>query len=119
MKRGALVVMVVLFSIFFAFAASQAKPFKIAAIFQTAIEEPWDGVIHKACLKAQKEMGNIEYEFTENGIDQNHRIINSTSPDPFLIVSKLEIKYFQENIKLVDLINLTEIELILKNSRIF
>ena len=32
---------------------------------QTAIEEPWDGVIHQACLQAKKEMGNIEYEFTE------------------------------------------------------
>ncbi len=65
MKRIALVAMILLFSIMFAFSASYAKPFKIAAIFQTAIEEPWDGVIHQACLKAQKEMGNIEYEFTE------------------------------------------------------
>jgi basic membrane lipoprotein Med (substrate-binding protein (PBP1-ABC) superfamily) len=65
MKRIALAVMIVLFSVLFIFTASYAKPFKIAAIFQTAIEEPWDGVIHKACLKAQKEMGNIEYEFTE------------------------------------------------------
>jgi len=65
MKRIALVVMIVLFSVLFVFSASYAKPFKIAAIFQTAIEEPWDGVIHKACLKAKKEMGNIEYEFTE------------------------------------------------------
>jgi len=65
MKRAALVVMIILFSIPFAISASQAKPFKIAAIFQTAIEEPWDGVIHKACLKAKQEMGNIEYEFTE------------------------------------------------------
>ena len=65
MKRVALVIMIVVFSISVTFAASQAKPFKIAAIFQTAIEEPWDGVIHQACLKAKKEMGNIEYEFTE------------------------------------------------------
>ncbi len=65
MKRIALTVMIVLFSVLFVFSASYAKPFKIAAIFQTAIEEPWDGVIHQACLKAQKEMGNIEYEFTE------------------------------------------------------
>lgn len=65
MKRITLVVMIVLFSVLFVFSASYAKPFKIAAIFQTAIEEPWDGVIHKACLKAKKEMGNIEYEFTE------------------------------------------------------
>ncbi len=65
MKRITLVVMIVLFAVLFVFSASYAKPFKIAAIFQTAIEEPWDGVIHKACLKAKKEMGNIEYEFTE------------------------------------------------------
>jgi basic membrane lipoprotein Med (substrate-binding protein (PBP1-ABC) superfamily) len=65
MKRAALVVMIVLFSVTFAMSASEAKPFKIAAIFQTAIEEPWDGVIHQACLKAKQEMGDIEYEFTE------------------------------------------------------
>jgi len=40
------------------------KKFKLAAVFQTAIEEPWDGVIHQACLKAQKELG-VDYEFTE------------------------------------------------------
>jgi len=65
MKRIALAVMIVLFAVLFVFSASYAKPFKIAAIFQTAIEEPWDGVIHLACLKAKKEMSNIEYEFTE------------------------------------------------------
>jgi basic membrane lipoprotein Med (substrate-binding protein (PBP1-ABC) superfamily) len=65
MKKFALVAMIVLLSVAFAFSASEAKSFKIAAIFQTAIEEPWDGVIHQACLKVQKEMGNIEYEFTE------------------------------------------------------
>ena len=57
--------MIVVFSVIFALTASQAKPFKIAAIFQTAIGEPWDGVIHEACLRAKKEIGNIEYEFTE------------------------------------------------------
>jgi len=65
MKKAVWIVMIVLFSVSFALNASAAKPFKIAAIFQTAIEEPWDGVIHQACLKAQKELGNIEYEFTE------------------------------------------------------
>lgn len=65
MKKFVWGVMIVLFSASFALTASAAKPFKIAAIFQTAIEEPWDGVIHQACLKIQKEMENIEYEFTE------------------------------------------------------
>lgn len=58
--------------------------------------------------------GHSLFQLYKNGIDQNNRIINSTSPDPFLTVSKSEIKYFQENIKLVNLINVTEIELILK-----
>jgi len=37
---------------------------RVAAVYQTAIEEPWDGAIHQALLKAQKELG-ITYEFTE------------------------------------------------------
>jgi basic membrane protein A len=65
MKKFVLVVMLVLLSASLVNTASAEKPFKIAAIFQTAIEEPWDGVIHQACLKAKKEMGDIEYEFTE------------------------------------------------------
>ena len=45
-------------------AFAQSKDFKIAAIFQTAIEEPWDGAIHQACLQAQKELG-VQYEYVE------------------------------------------------------
>ena len=45
MKKALWITMIIVFSVLFAFTASQAKPFKIAAIFQTAIEEPWDGVI--------------------------------------------------------------------------
>ncbi len=40
------------------------KGFKIAAIFQTSIEEPWDGAIHVACEKVADELG-ITYEFAE------------------------------------------------------
>jgi len=58
--------------------------------------------------------GHSLFQLHKNGTDQNNRIINSTSPDPFLTVSKSEIKYFQDNVNLVDLINITEFELILK-----
>ena len=58
--------------------------------------------------------GHSLFQLHKNGIDQNNRIINSSSPDPFLTVSKSEIKHFQDNVKLVNLINVTEIELILK-----
>ncbi|MEJ2024949.1 MAG: BMP family protein [Deltaproteobacteria bacterium] len=65
MKKFVLVCSIVCAFIAFGISSVYAKPFKIAAIFQTAIEEPWDGVIHQACLKAQKQMKNIHYEFTE------------------------------------------------------
>jgi basic membrane protein A len=66
MKKVVLALLIVLLSVSVAFAkAKKGKPFQIAAIFQTAIEEPWDGVIHQACLKAKNEMPGIEYEFTE------------------------------------------------------
>ena len=56
--------------------------------------------------------GHSLFELYKNGIDNNNRIINSISPDPFLTVSKFEIKYFQKQITLVNLINETNIELI-------
>ena len=56
--------------------------------------------------------GHSLFELHKNGIDNNNRIINSTSPDPFLTVLESEIKYFQKQITLVNLINETNIELI-------
>jgi basic membrane lipoprotein Med (substrate-binding protein (PBP1-ABC) superfamily) len=38
---------------------------KVFGAFATPIEEPWDGVIHQALLKA-KEAGKIDYTYTEN-----------------------------------------------------
>ena len=57
--------------------------------------------------------GHSLFELHKNGIDNNNRIINSTSPDPFLTVSESEIKYFQKQITLVNLIDETNIELII------
>ena len=62
--------------------------------------------------------GHSLFALHKNGVDQNNRIINSTSPDPFLTVSESEIKYFQDNVRLVNLINETKLESILKKSRI-
>jgi basic membrane protein A len=71
MRKTVFILMVVLLSTTLAFAGGGKKEkkveeeaFRVAAIFQTAIEEPWDGVIHQACLRAKDEFG-IEYEFTE------------------------------------------------------
>jgi hypothetical protein len=74
MKKVFLGLMIVALSVSFTFTSSYGKDFKIAAIFQTAIEEPWDGVIHQACLKANKEMGkNLPEEWRRT-------ILRSPSP---------------------------------------
>ena len=63
--------------------------------------------------------GHSLFELHKNGIDENKRIINSTSPDPYLSVSKSTIQYFQNNVNLVNLINETNYELILNKINFF
>ena len=62
--------------------------------------------------------GHSLFELHKNGINKNNRIINSSSPDPYLTVSKSKIEYFQNNIKLVNLINETDYEIILHQIKI-
>ena len=57
--------------------------------------------------------GHSLFQLHKYGIDDNNKIINSTSPDPFLTVSELEIKYFQKEITLLNLIGETNIESII------
>jgi len=63
--------------------------------------------------------GHSLFQLHKNGVDKNNRIINSTSPDPYLTVSKTHIQYFQNNITLVNLINETDFKTILDKIRIF
>ena len=56
--------------------------------------------------------GHSLFELHKNGVDENSRIINSTSPDPCLTVSKSKIQYFQNNITLVNLINESDFQTI-------
>ena len=62
--------------------------------------------------------GHSLFELHKNGIDKNNRIINSTSPDPYLTISKSKINYFQNNVTLVNLINETNLETILEKIKI-
>ena len=62
--------------------------------------------------------GHSLFQLYKNGVDKNNRIINSTSPDPYLTVSKSQIQYFQNKITLVNLINETNFETILDKIRI-
>lgn len=57
-------------------------PLKVFGAYATAIEEPWDGVIHTALLKAQ-EAGQITYEFVDEigySGDMEH-ILRETAED--------------------------------------
>jgi len=62
--------------------------------------------------------GHSLFQIHKNGIDKNKRIINSTSPDPFLTISKSHVQYFQNNVTLVNLINETDFEIISDKIRI-
>lgn len=46
-------------------AAPKSEKLKVFGAFATPVEEPWDGVIHAALIKAREE-GKIDYEYTEN-----------------------------------------------------
>ncbi len=50
----------------------------------------------------------------KNGLDANGRIINSTSPDPFLTVSKIEVKKFQCRVRIINKIGIINFEKISK-----
>jgi len=63
--------------------------------------------------------GHSLFKLHKNGVDENKRIINSTSPDPYLTVSKSKIQYFQNNVILVNLINETNYETILNKIKNF
>src|SRR5262245_22103830 len=45
-------------------AGGAAKKLRVVSVFQTPIEEPWDGAIHQALLRAKKALG-IDYEMTD------------------------------------------------------
>jgi basic membrane lipoprotein Med (substrate-binding protein (PBP1-ABC) superfamily) len=69
-------------------AVSDAAPFKMAAVFQTAIEEPWDGAIHKACLDLQQKLGkDLVYEFTEKvGASDFERVLREYAERGFELI---------------------------------
>ena len=43
-------------------------------------------------------------------MDNNRRIIGSKSPDPYLTVSQKEVKEFQEKVRIINKIGITDFE---------
>lgn len=54
--------------------------------------------------------GHSLLELHNNGIDNNGRIINSSSPDPFIKISKSKVNKFQTQVKIIDMIGETNLE---------
>ena len=84
---------------------------------ESIIEHIWKNQKIKIIIVCGKEVwghkaGHSLFQLHKFGIDDNNRIINSTSPDPFLNISKSKIKYFQNNINLIYLINETDFKTI-------
>ena len=54
--------------------------------------------------------GHSLLELYENGIDENGRIIGSTSPKPYLTISLNELKKFRNQVSIINKIGITNIE---------
>ena len=62
--------------------------------------------------------GHSLFQLHKFGVDKNNRIVNSTSPEPILTVSNSQIQYFQKEITLVNLIDKTNMKLIINQIQI-
>jgi len=72
MKRAVRVFGVAAAFLLLSVAAVHAAPFKLAAVFQTAVEEPWCGAIYKACLAFGGIMGeDLVFEYEEKVSPEN------------------------------------------------
>ena len=61
--------------------------------------------------------GHSLFKLHQNGLDKNNRIINSTSPDPYLTSSKYKIEHFQNHVHLVNLIGKDNFEFLITKIR--
>jgi basic membrane lipoprotein Med (substrate-binding protein (PBP1-ABC) superfamily) len=102
MKRGfVLIIAILMVSAFSVFAGGQKEapkpsqdstaqaavaPLRVAAIYATPIEEPWDGAIHVALLEAQKKLG-IDYKWAENvGYSDFERVLREYADQNYQVI---------------------------------
>ena len=88
------------------------------------IEYVWNHQKIKTIIVCGKEVwghkaGHSLFQLHKFGIDENNRIINSISPDPFLNISMSKIKHFQNIITLINLINETNFKTITRKIKNF
>ena len=65
MKKSSICILIGLLITSCVYKPVDRQPLKVAAIYATPLEESWDGVIHRALLKAEQQ-GKITYEFVDS-----------------------------------------------------
>ncbi len=59
--------------------------------------------------------GHSLLQLHKNGVDNNSRIINSTSPDPVITLTESEVKKFQSQVRIIDMIGETNQDKIIQS----
>ncbi len=58
--------------------------------------------------------GHSLLKLHKNGIDKRGRIIDSNSPDPYLALTESEVKKFQTQVRIIDMVGETDLEKIIQ-----
>ena len=58
--------------------------------------------------------GHSLLKLHKNGIDKSGRIIDSNSPDPYLALTESEVKKFQTQVRIIDMVGKTDLEKIIQ-----
>lgn len=76
------------------------KTIKVAAIYTTPLEEPWNTVLHEALLNAKDELG-IEYSYIENVAQSDfERVARQYIEAGYDIIFAHSYNFYQDTIKL-------------------
>ena len=59
--------------------------------------------------------GHSLLQLHKNGVDNNGRIIDSTSPDPVIILTESKVKKFQSQVRIIDMIGETNQDKIIQS----
>lgn len=81
-------------------APKEVKPMKVAAIYTTPLEEPWNSVLHEALLNARDELG-IEYLYVENVAQSDfERVARNYINEGAEIIFAHSYNFYQDTIRL-------------------
>ena len=74
-----------------------------------------EGKVAALCTAIIHKAGHSLLQLHKNGVDNNGRIINSTSPDPIIGATESEVKKFQSQVRIIDMIGETNQDKIIQS----